>query len=101
RSRARSSSKGVTMATTTSPNRAITLAPPSSVPLRDPTRSPRAAPLRSAASRSCLLGPLEPEGGEQVLVQFEPDRMVRVDGRLGEPVAVALGHPLEGRAQPG
>ena len=39
----------------------------------------------------CLAGPRNSEGGEEVLVQLEPDRVVRLDHRLGEPVMVS-GH---------
>ena len=39
---------------------------------------------------------LDAERAEEVFVHLEPDRVVARDHRLGEPVAVARAHPLEG-----
>src|SRR5690606_27907547 len=45
---------------------------------------------RGLLGPSGLGGAIDAEGGQQVFVQLEPDRVVRVDERLGEPTAVAV-----------
>ena len=50
-------------------------------------------------SRSVFVAPLQAQRREQVLVQFEPDRVVRVDEGTGEPVALACLDEAAGRGE--
>ena len=62
------------------------------------------SPRRSEPSwslTSCSAERSMPKRGKQVLVQLEPDRVVRVDHRLGEPVLLACLDPFESRGQTG
>lgn len=43
---------------------------------------------------------LQTQGGEQVLMKLEPDRMTRVDPRLVDPVPLPLVDPIERGTEP-
>src|SRR4051794_14243701 len=47
-----------------------------------------------------LLGAFDAEGAEEVLVQLEPDGVVRIDHRLGQPVQVARFDLVDGGVEP-